>query len=41
MIKSNINDWLVCQPNIGRIVTKNGGSIICHNIKNVATVCSD
>ena len=41
MIKSNINDWLVCQANIGSIVTQNGGSISCHNIKNVNTACSD
>ena len=41
MIKSNINDWLVCQPNIGSIVTQNDGSIRCNNIKNVATACRD
>ena len=42
MIKSNINDWLVCLPKIGSIVTKNEGSISCQNIKNVAcTFCSD
>ena len=43
MIKSNINDWIVFQPNISvvSIVTTNKGSISCHNIKNVSTVCSD
>ena len=41
MIKSNINDWLVCQPNNGSIVTQNGGLVSCQNIKNVATSCSD
>ena len=41
MIKSNINDWLVCQPNIGSIVAKNEGSASCQNIKNVSAVCSD
>ena len=41
MIKSNINDWLVCQPNIGSIAAANEGSVSCHNIKNVATACSD
>ena len=41
MIKSNINDWLVCQPNNGSIVTPNRGSISCHNIKNVTTACRD
>ena len=40
MVKSTINDWIVCQPNNGSIVVKKGGSIICKNIKNVATACS-
>ena len=40
MVKSNINDWIVCQPNGGSLVTKNSGSINCQNIKNVATRCS-
>ena len=40
MVKSNINDWIVCQPNGGSLVTKTNGSISCQNIKNVATACS-
>ena len=28
MIKSNINDWLVCQRNIGSIVTQNDGEML-------------
>ena len=40
MVKSNINDWLVCQPSSGSIVTNKHGSIRCRNIKNVATTCS-
>jgi hypothetical protein len=40
MIKSNINDWIVCQPNGGSLVTKTSGLISCQNIKNVATACS-
>ena len=40
MIKSNINDWVVCQPSGGSIVTKIQGSLICQNIKNVATACT-
>ena len=48
MVKSNINDWIVCQPSGGSIVThthrynitKNRTSISCQNIKNVATACS-
>ena len=40
MIKSNINDWIVCQPNGGSLVTKTTGAVSCQNIKNVATACS-
>ena len=41
MVKSNINDWVVCQPNGGgSMVTKKQGSLSCRNIKNVATTCS-
>ena len=40
MVKSNVNDWIVCQPNGGSIVTKKGGSLSCENIKNVGTACS-
>ena len=40
MVKSNINDWIVCQPNGGSLVTKTQGSMSCQNIKNVATACT-
>ena len=40
MIKSNINDWIVCQPSGGSIVTQKHGSLNCQNIKNVATAYS-
>ena len=40
MVKSNINDWIVCQPINGGIVTQKDGSISCKNIKNVAKACS-
>ena len=40
MVKSNINDWVFCQPSNGSIVTKKEGSLSCQNIKNVATACS-
>ena len=40
MVKSNINDWIVCQPSGGSIVTKKHGSLSCQNVKNVATTCS-
>ena len=40
MVKSNINDWIVCQPSGGSIVTRKQGSLSCQNVKNVATTCS-
>ena len=40
MVKPNINDWIVCQPRGGSIVTKKYGSQNCQNIKNVAIACS-
>ena len=40
MIRSNINDWIVCQPNGGSLVTKKDGSMSCQNIRNVATACN-
>ena len=41
MVKSTINDWLVCQPVVGSIVAEKDGSISCQNVKNVAKACSD
>ena len=40
MVKSNINDWIVCQPSNGSIVAKKDGSLSCQNLKNVGTTCS-
>ena len=40
MVKSNINDWIVCQPRGGSIVTNKQGSLSCINVKNVALSCS-
>jgi hypothetical protein len=39
LIKSNINDWIVCEPDGGSLVREVDGSLLCINIKNVATVC--
>ena len=39
LIKSNINDWIVCKPNGGSLVEKKNGGMSCQNIKNVATAC--
>ena len=36
MVKSTINDWIVCQPNDGSIVEERAGSINCENINSVA-----
>ena len=41
MVKSNINDWVVCQPIGGSIVANTGGSLSCENIRNVAKACSN
>ncbi|XP_028392896.1 uncharacterized protein LOC114517395 [Dendronephthya gigantea] len=40
MVKSNINDWIICKPNVGSLVIKKSGSMNCQNIKNVATACN-
>ena len=40
MVKSTINDWIVCQANKGSILEMKPGSIVCENIKNVAEACS-
>ena len=39
LVKSNTNDWIVCQPNGGSLVTKKNGPLSCQNIKNVVTKC--
>ena len=40
MVQSNINDWIICQSSDGSMVTNGSGSIVCQNVKNVATTCS-
>ena len=40
MVKSNINDWIVCQPSGGSIVEAIVGSLSWQNVKNVARACS-
>ena len=39
LIKSNINDWMVCRPNGGSLVRKTDGAMRCQNIKYVAPTC--
>ena len=40
MVKSNINDWIVCKPKGGSLVERRNGLIDCKNIKNVAPKCT-
>ena len=40
MITSNINDWIVCYPGTGSLVTPVNGSIACTNFMDVTTNCS-
>ncbi len=39
LIKSNINDWIICEPDGGSLVRGVDGELTCINIKNVATAC--
>ncbi len=39
LIKSNINDWIICEPGGGSLVRGVDGELTCINIKNVATAC--
>ena len=37
LIKSNINDWIVCTPETGSLVRPTNGTISCRNINDVTT----
>ena len=39
LIKSNINNWLMCQPGTGSLVDWKTGSVSCQVIKRVTTKC--
>ena len=40
MVKSNINNWIVCQQNsVGSLVAEKYGSLKCLNIKPVTDIC--
>ena len=41
LIKSNINNWLKCQPRDGSLVDWLEGSVSCQIIKRVTDTCSD
>ena len=39
LIKSNINNWLSCQPGVGSLVDWKGGSIKCRIVNHVTDTC--
>jgi len=39
LIKSNINNWLVCQPGTGSLVDWQEGSVSCQIVKRVTDEC--
>ena len=40
MVKSNVNDWIVCKPGTGSFVDFSSGSVNCRNIRYVGGGCS-
>ena len=40
LIKSNINNWIICLEGSGSIVRQKGGSLSCKLVKQVSTKCS-
>ena len=38
-VTSNINHWISCSPGTGSLVAFKGGSIKCHNVRNVSQRC--
>ncbi len=41
LMKSNINNWLVCHPGSGSLVDWQDGSISCHIAKHVTDTCNE
>ena len=41
LIKSNINNWLVCHPGTGSLVDWKGGSVSCRIVKHVTDTCKE
>ena len=41
LVKSNINNWLVCHPKSGSLVLSQDGSVCCQIIKQVTDTCKD
>ena len=40
LIKSNINNWLICNPGTGSLVDWQDGSVSCQIIKHVTATCN-
>ena len=40
LVKSNINDWIICRPQTGSLVQPVNGTIDCRNIMNVTSACT-
>ena len=41
LIKSNINNWLICHPGVGSLVYWQTGDVSCHVAKHVTDTCND
>ena len=41
LIKSNINNWLICDPGTGSLVDLQDGSVNCRIIERVVAKCND
>ncbi|KAL9960601.1 hypothetical protein ACROYT_G034082 [Oculina patagonica] len=41
LIKSNINNWVVCSPDTGSLVEWQVGNVICKIVKRMTDTCSD
>ncbi|XP_028518450.1 uncharacterized protein LOC114576297, partial [Exaiptasia diaphana] len=39
-MKSNINNWIACLPDVGSFVLRVAGSMKCRMIKQIASICS-
>ncbi len=41
LIKSNINNWVVCSPDTGSLVEWQNGNVTCKIVKRVTDMCAD
>lgn len=40
LVKSNVNNWVICSPYTGSLVEWQQGNIICKIVKHVTSTCS-